>query len=339
MPSTKHRMVCGDGRDLAFIPDKSVGLVLTSPPYWTLKEYHSHDSQLGSVEDYDAFLGELNRVWTHALRILIPGGRLIIVVGDVLQSRKAHGRHRCIPLHANIQVACEKIGFDNLAPIFWYKISNVSTEMSRPSVFLGKPYEPNAIIKHDVEYILMCRKPGGYRSPTTEQRAKSKIAKDDFSLWFRQIWDDIPGQRRVGHPAPYPEELAYRLIRMFSFFGDTVVDPFCGTGTTILAAMRAERSSIGVEIDPEYHKNAVRRVRKSDYKPSKSRRSTPANARFSRRIIAAPESAAASAPRKQQKGAEEIIPDGAATGSEKKDRARTVGSLDSGRPYKARRTE
>ncbi len=128
-------------------------------------------------------------------------------------------------------------------------------------MFLGKPYEPNAIIKNDIEYILMLRKPGGYRSPSEEQRQLSKISKEDFHKWFRQIWSDVPGTHSKDHPAPFPLELAGRLVKMFSFVGDTVVDPFMGTGTTLLAAIHNERNGIGVEIDPSYFKIAQRNIK------------------------------------------------------------------------------
>lgn len=184
--------------------------------------------------------------------MLASGGRLCIVVGDVCLSRRKAGRHRVVPLHADITTRAVAIGFDNLAPIFWYKIANIQTEMDRPGYFLGKPFEPNGIIKNDVEYILMLRKPGEYRHPTPEQREQSRIPKDLYHRWYRQIWDDVGGASTREHPAPYPVEIADRLIRMFSFAGDTVLDPFLGTGTTALAAMDAGRNSIGIEIDPLY---------------------------------------------------------------------------------------
>jgi len=146
---------------------------------------------------------------------------------------------------------CRQIGFDNLNPIIWHKISNASYEVPNGSRFLGKPYEPNAIIKNDIEFILMQRKPGGYRKPTDQQRRKSMIDKRDFDRWFQQIWN-IPGAKPKKHPAPFPLELASRLVRMFSFYGDTVLDPFCGTGTTMVAALKYQRNSIGVEIDSDY---------------------------------------------------------------------------------------
>jgi len=199
------------------------------------------------------------KVWQGSYRVLVPGGRLICVVGDVCLARRKYGRHLLMPLHADIVVNCRKIGFDNLNPIIWYKISNADFEANNGSKFLGKPYEPNAIIKNDIEFILMQRKPGGYRRPTEEQRRLSMIGKKEYTEWFRQFWT-IPGASTKNHPAPFPFELAYRLIRMFSFWNDTVLDPFCGTGTTLFAAMKCGRNSIGIEIDEHYYRIALDRI-------------------------------------------------------------------------------
>jgi site-specific DNA-methyltransferase (adenine-specific) len=250
-----HVLHNGDARELGWIPDASIHLVVTSPPYWTLKEYRDHPGQLGHVEDYEDFHGELEKVWAHAYRVLVPGGRLVCVVGDVCLSRRENGRHVVMPLHADIIVRTRKIGFDNLNPIIWHKISNANYEVENGSSFLGKPYEPNAIIKNDIEFILMLRKPGGYRKPTESQRRASKLTKEEHQEWFRQIWT-LPGASTREHPAPFPVDLAYRLVRMFSFVEDTVLDPFLGTGSTTIAAIKAGRNSIGNELDPTYLKLA-----------------------------------------------------------------------------------
>jgi len=259
--NTHHLLVHGDARDLSFIKNESVHLIVTSPPYWTLKRYREHPEQMGHIEDYENFIAELSKVWKECYRILTPGGRLICVVGDVCLSRKKYGRHVVVPLHADIAVSCRKIGFDNLNPIIWHKIANATYEVSNGSKFLGKPYEPNSIIKNDIEFILMQRKPGGYRQPTERQRDLSKISKEEYKEWFQQFWN-ITGASTKEHPAPFPLELANRLVRMFSFYGDAVVDPFCGTGTTMLAAIKSHRNSIGVEIDPHYCKMILHRLQK-----------------------------------------------------------------------------
>jgi len=256
---TTHRLYQGDARSFPYVADASVHLVVTSPPYWKLKRYNDSPGQMGHILDYEEFLDDLRRVWAEAYRVLVPGGRLVCVVGDVCLSRKEHGRHVVVPLHADICVICRKLGFDNLNPIIWHKISNAAFEANTSSKFLGKPYEPNAIVKNDIEFILMQRKPGGYRQPTEEQRRLSMIPKEEFNVWFRQIWT-VTGASTREHPAPYPLELATRLVRMFSFHGDTVLDPFCGSGTSMLAAMKWNRNSIGIEIDPEYCRMTARRI-------------------------------------------------------------------------------
>ena len=261
LAETRHQLILGDARDLSFISDESVHLAVTSPPYWALKRYEDHPSQMGHISDYEIFLKEIEKVWRHIFRVLVPGGRLVCVVGDVcLSRRKNAGRHVVVPLHADICVQCRKIGFDNLNPIIWHKIANASYEVSNGSKFLGKPYEPNAIIKNDIEFILMQRKPGGYRKPTDEQRKQSRIGKEDFNKWFQQFWN-LSGASTKEHPAPFPLELAHRLVRMFSFVGDTILDPFLGTGTTMVAAMKCGRNSIGIEIEPKYARMAARRLR------------------------------------------------------------------------------
>jgi DNA modification methylase len=257
---TLHRLVQGDARDLSFLDDGSIHLVVTSPPYWTLKRYNETEGQMGHIEDYEQFVAELNRVWKEAFRVLVPGGRLVCVVGDVCLSRRENnGRHTVVPLHSDICVQCRKIGFDNLNPIIWHKISNANYEVSNGSKFLGKPYEPNAIIKNDIEFILMQRKPGGYRKPTEEQRKLSMIPKEKFDKWFQQFWN-LTGASTKEHPAPFPIELASRLVQMFSFTGDTVLDPFCGTATTMIAALKHGRNSVGVELDGKYCKMAAARL-------------------------------------------------------------------------------
>lgn len=258
---TSHTLHLADARHITGFPPESVHLVLTSPPYWTLKEYRRSEAQLGHIVDYEEFLVELEKVWKHCFRLLVPGGRLICVVGDVcLSRRKNAGRHTVVPLHASIQEHCRRIGFDNLAPIIWHKISNAAYEVENGSSFLGKPYEPNAVIKNDIEFILMERKPGGYRTPPVATRILSVISTENHKKWFQQIWTGLTGASTQYHPAPYPLELAERLIRMFSFVGDTVLDPFLGTGTTTLAASKSGRNSIGFEVDPHYFELAEKRI-------------------------------------------------------------------------------
>lgn len=259
---TRHDVFNADARALDFLAPNSVHLVVTSPPYWTLKDYNPHPSQMGEIEDYDSFLDQLDRVWNHCLRALVPGGRLVCVVGDVcLSRRKNRGEHTVVPLHASIQERCRRLGYTNLAPIIWQKIANAKFEAEgNGGGFLGKPYEPNSVIKNDIEFILMERKGGGYRSPSVATRILSVIPAARHKAWFQQVWTRLPGASTRNHPAPYPLELAERLVRMFSFVGDTVLDPFLGSGTTSLAAGLWGRNSIGIEVDPGYFESSVQRI-------------------------------------------------------------------------------
>ncbi len=258
---TKHRVVLGDARRMDVVKDETVHLVVTSPPYFDLIEYVDGAGQLGHVHEYEAFLSELDKVWRESLRVLIPGGRLCIVVGDVCRARRRFGKHEVIPLHADLLVRCRQMGYEGLATIFWHKIANATTEVGGPGAALGKPYEPNGVVKNDVEFILRLKKPGPYRKPTPLQRAGSMLPPEEYDAAMRQVWSDIPGaSRRDGHPAPYPVSLASRLIRMSSYVEDVVVDPFLGSASTTLAAIETHRSSVGFEIEEKYWKAAKTRL-------------------------------------------------------------------------------
>lgn len=252
---THHDIYLQDARDLSMLDEESVHLMVTSPPYFNIKDYENGanvEGQLGDLDEYEEFNDMLDQVWAEVYDKLVPGGRMVVVVGDVLLSRSDHGRHRVLPLHATIQECVTDIGFDNLAPIIWYKIGNASLEAGGNARFLGKPYEPGAVIKNDIEYILLFRKPGDYRSPSIEERILSTIEADEHQKMFQQLWSDIQGEPQGEHPAPYPIELAERLVRMFSFVGDTVLDPFAGTGSTAIAASRVGRNSVSTEVAPKY---------------------------------------------------------------------------------------
>jgi DNA modification methylase len=261
---TRHEMILGDARNLSFIQSESVHLVVTSPPYFNLKSYASDadGAQLGRIDDYEAFLDELDRVWRECARVLVPGGRICCVIGDILIPRRADGRHRVLPLPSDIQVRSRNHGLDNLTPILWFKIGNRTNEAGGGSSgYYGKPYQPGAIIKNDIEHIVMLRKPGGYRSTPMVQRALSMLQREEMDAWMRPVWSNIRGASlRDGHPAPFPVEIAERLVRMFSFAGDTVLDAFAGSGSTAVAAIRAGRNSVSVEVEEAYLNAAVRRA-------------------------------------------------------------------------------
>ncbi len=261
--TTSHRLHLGDAREMSWMSDESVHLVVTSPPYWTLKEYEKAPGQLAEIEDYELFLHELDKVWRECARVLVPGGRICCVVGDVCVPRKCGGRHFVMPLHSDIQVRTRKLGLDCLTPILWQKIANGVTEAEGNGAgFYGKPYQPGAIVKNDVEYILFLRKGGSYRSPSTLQRVLSMLTKEEMQTWLRSSWSDIRGtSTRNGHPAPYPVTLAERLIKLYSFVGDVVLDPFAGTGSTALAALAAGRNSVANEIEPRYFRMALDKLK------------------------------------------------------------------------------
>ena len=260
---TSHRVILGDAREMPEFRDQSVHLVVTSPPYANLKQYEpGNPGQLGDIENYESFLDELGRVLQECYRVLVPGGRVCCVVGDVNIARRDGGRHYVLPLSADIRVRGRNLGFDNLQGITWLKVANIKLEASNSSRYLGKPNLPNGIIKNDTEHILFLRKPG-YRSPTADMEQASLISTAEYARWFSPIWSDVPGASLAEHPAPYPLEIARRLIRMFSFAGDVVLDPFAGTGTTAAAAMEAGRSSMSYEVEEKYFGLIMRRLAKA----------------------------------------------------------------------------
>jgi len=259
---TEHVVFLKDSRLMEDVKDLSVHLVVTSPPYWNLKRYPEHPSQLGNIDDYRAFLGELNKVWSECFRVLVPGGRLCIVVGDICLSRRRHGRHRVMPLHSDIIESCLEIGFDYLSPIIWYKIANVRTEARRQTYCLGRPNGPNSIVKNEIEYILLFRKPGAYRKVDGKIERFSELAREEYVEYFKQVWR-LNGDLNNAHPASFPLQIPYRLIKMFSYIGDTVLDPFLGSGTTTLAAIMLHRNSIGYEIEPTFIKMVEDRIEKA----------------------------------------------------------------------------
>jgi site-specific DNA-methyltransferase (adenine-specific) len=240
-------------------------LIVTSPPYFNIKSYESEagGKQLGRIDQYELFLDELTKCMKEWSRVLIPGGRVCCVVGDVLIPRKKDGRHRILPLPADIMARSKKVELDTLTPILWYKIGNRTNEAGGGSSgFYGKPYQPGAVIKNDFEHILMLRKPGAYRSTSMLQKALSMLQKNEMDGWQRPFWQDVRGASlRNGHPAPYPIEIAERLIRMFSFAGDTVLDPFCGSGSTAIAACRAGRNSVSSDVEVKYLQSTFARLK------------------------------------------------------------------------------
>lgn len=254
---TKHTLINGDSRNMTLMPDKSVHLIITSPPYWQLKDYGT-DDQIGFNESYESYINNLNLVWSECNRILKDGCRLCINIGDQFARSVYYGRYKVIPIRTEIIRFCETLGLDYMGAVIWQKQTSMHT--TGGGVVMGSfPYPRNGILKIDYEFILIFKKQGKAPVPTKEQKAMSEIGKEEWNKLFASHWT-FAGARQDGHIAMFPEELPARLIKMFSFVGETVFDPFMGSGTTALAAKNLNRNSIGYEINRdfgEYYKQKV----------------------------------------------------------------------------------
>jgi len=246
----RHRIIVGDSREaLSSLRSESVHLVVTSPPYWSIKDYE-HPGQIGQPQEYDEYLGALGTVWAECLRLLHPGCRLAINIGDQYLRARDHGRYRILPIPADTIGLCTGLGFDFMGSIIWHKISTTNT--TGGCSMMGSIYFPrDGHVTYEHEYILLLRKPGKWPRPGEEEKEKSRLTKEQRSTWFRGLWTLAP-ERQKSHIAMFPLELPSRLIRMYSFADETVLDPFLGSGTTTLAAMETGRRSIGVELNPDY---------------------------------------------------------------------------------------
>jgi len=234
---------------MAELADSSVHLVVTSPPYWQLKDYGA-DNQIGFNDSYENYINNLNLVWKECYRVLYDGCRLCINIGDQFARAVYYGRYKVIPIREEIIKFCESIGFDYMGAIIWKKITTSNT--TGGGVQMGSyPYPRNGILKLDYEFILIFKKLGDAPKPTKEQKERSKMTADEWNTYFAGHWN-FAGIRQNGHIAMFPEELPTRLIKMFSFVGETVLDPFLGSGTTSLAAKNTDRNSIGFEINSEF---------------------------------------------------------------------------------------
>lgn len=246
---TIHKIINGDSRQMNLIPDKSVHLVITSPPYWQLKDYGT-EKQIGFHESYESYINNLNLVWKECHRVLHPGCRLCINIGDQFARSVYYGRYKVIPIRTEIIKFCETIGFDYMGAVIWQKVTTCNT--TGGATIMGSfPYPRNGILKLDYEFILLFKKQGVPPSPTKEQKELSIMTKDDWNTYFSGHWY-FAGAKQDDHIAVFPEELPARLIKMFSFSGETVLDPFLGSGTTSLAARNLGRNSVGYEINGDF---------------------------------------------------------------------------------------
>ena len=246
---TKHNIIFGDSRSMSSIKDKSVQLIITSPPYWQLKDYGTID-QIGFNDSYEEYINNLNLVWKECNRVLADGCRLCINIGDQFARSVYYGRYKVIPIRTEIIRFCESLGMDYMGAIIWQKTTTMNT--SGGGAIMGSfPYPRNGILKMDYEFILLFKKLGNAPKPTPIQKENSKITKEEWKQYFSSHWN-FNGAKQIEHIAMFPEELPKRLIKMFSFVGETVLDPFVGSGTTSLASMNLDRNSIGYEINSEF---------------------------------------------------------------------------------------
>ena len=249
MNKTYHKVINGDSRDMSELRDECIHLAVTSPPYWQLKDYGT-ENQIGFNDTYENYINHLNLTWQECYRVLHKGGRLCINIGDQFARSVYYGRYKVIPIHSEIIKFCEMIGFDFMGSIIWQKSTTMNTS-GGGSVMGSFPYPRNGIVKLDFEYILIFKKQGNAPKPTVEQKEQSKMTTEEWNTYFNGHWY-IKGARQDKHLAMFPEELPKRLIKMFSFVGENILDPFLGSGTTALAAKNLGRNSVGYEINPEF---------------------------------------------------------------------------------------
>lgn len=246
---TTHKIIIGDSRWMKEIEDESVHLVVTSPPYWQLKDY-GNGQQIGFNDTYEEYINNLNLVWKECHRVLHKGCRLCINIGDQFARSIYYGRYKVIPIRTEIIKFCESIGFDYMGAIIWQKVTTCNTT-GGATVMGSYPYPRNGILKLDYEFILVFKKYGKPPMVSKEIKEQSKLTDKEWNQYFSGHWN-FPGEKQDKHLAMFPEELPKRLIKMFSFVGDTVLDPFLGSGTTSLAAKNLGRNSIGYEINEDF---------------------------------------------------------------------------------------
>ncbi len=246
---THHKIINGDSRCMTELSDNSVHLAITSPPYWQLKDYGT-ENQIGFHDSYENYINNLNLVWKECYRTLHDGCRLCINIGDQFARAVYYGRYKVIPIREEIIKFCENIGFDYMGAVIWQKVTTSNT--TGGGVQMGSyPFPRNGILKLDYEFILIFKKLGDAPKPTKEQKELSKMTAEEWNTYFAGHWN-FAGARQNKHIAMFPEELPNRLIKMFSFVGENILDPFLGSGTTALAAKNLDRNSIGFEINHEF---------------------------------------------------------------------------------------
>lgn len=278
---TRHSLIKGDSRNMQELADQSIQLIVTSPPYWQLKDY-GEDNQIGFHQSYEEYINDLNLVWQECHRVLSDGCRLCINIGDQFARSVYYGRYKVIPIRAEIIRFCEAIGFDYMGAVIWQKNTTMNTS-GGASLMGSYPYPRNGVLKLDYEFILIFKKQGYPPRPSPIIKKQSALTKEEWHKWFVGHWV-FPGARQKQHLAAFPEELPYRLIKMFSFLGEKVLDPFLGSGTTSAVAQKLERSSVGYEIQPKFIPMIRQRMESLDIHGSKELSVIESRTKYNRKL-------------------------------------------------------
>jgi modification methylase len=260
------KLICGNSKNMKELKDESVHLVITSPPYYDLKDYssngnHTRESQIGSPNNYQSYLNDLNEVWDECLRVLVADGKLCINIMPVFLSgnETTYNRRVTKTMISDFESHIYETEQAFLHSLFiWDK-----RKSSRFSSFGSYPYPPNIFSTFPYEWIVVFSKKGKrINRPTKDIKEKSKLTKEEWANWaINSFWEMSPEKAtKIGHPAPFPEELPRRLIKLYSFWGDTILDPFVGSGTTVKVAEDLGRKGIGYDINPDYIKLSEKRL-------------------------------------------------------------------------------
>ncbi len=249
---TKHIVITGNSKQMDLVPDESVHLVVTSPPYWNLKDYGNDDAIGQSSSTYEEYLESLYAVFKECVKKLVPDGKLIVNIMPILLPGKTSKFKRRVTktVITDLEEFMNSLGNMYFHSLYiWDKRKAV-----RFSSWGSYPYPPNLLSTYPYEWIIVFSKSGKRSRVSKEIKEASKITHEEFTDWVQNsIWDFQPASaKQEGHPAPFPEELPRRCIRLYSFVGDSVLDPFAGSGTTLKVARELGRNSIGYELNPEY---------------------------------------------------------------------------------------
>jgi site-specific DNA-methyltransferase (adenine-specific) len=246
-----HKVIFDDCRNmLEYLDPESIDFIVTSPPYGNLKDY-GHKDQIGYGEMYSEYLDSMQIVFDNCFSVLKPGCKMCMNIGDVYVAKTENTPFRVIPTGSDMILLAETSGFMFMGSVIWIKGCN--TQSSGGGSWMGSTYYPrDGALWLNYEYIHIFKKNGLGVTPEGSRKEKSRLTKQERVTWFRSIWYDVPPAQQDGHPAVFPMQIPYRLIRMYSFRGEIVLDPFLGSGTTIEAAVRCGRVGVGFELNTKY---------------------------------------------------------------------------------------